>query len=241
MRTTNEPVLSSLFEVHNRSPWALTYSFESVLEKHHAAETHKLLFSHKTDILSNLSPQERNYITSLITRAILSTDMALHGSLIEDFQRHVAREFPFDKENINDRKFLVSFVLHCAGNLLMFQNPALLKLFVLISACLLIDIGAQTQDISIAMKWTKRVNDEFMKQVAREKERDLPLTDYMTGLESPAKRYKSQVGFIAGLVLPLWGAIAAFFPSLQAAVNRCIENETHYQDRFNELDAVMLA
>jgi hypothetical protein len=109
----------SFFEVKNRSPWAILHSFESVLEKHHCAETHRLLSHPDTDILASLSTSDRAWITRLITKAILSTDMALHCSQLEYVQQRLANQQYLDLDNVEaDRKTLVAFLLHCAGTLL---------------------------------------------------------------------------------------------------------------------------
>jgi hypothetical protein len=85
------------------------------LEKHHASQCHQLLASPTTNICSNLTPQEKLWITGLVTKAILSTDMALHRGQLEQMQIRVAGE-PLDISSENDRRMFVAFILHAAGN-----------------------------------------------------------------------------------------------------------------------------
>lgn len=106
----------SLFEIKNQSHWALLHSYESVLEKHHSSECHELLADPTTNVISELSPRDKAWITSLLTKAILSTDMALHKTLLDQMQVRIARNEPFDINDENDRRSLVCFILHCAGN-----------------------------------------------------------------------------------------------------------------------------
>ena len=107
--------------------------------------------------------------------------------------------------------------------------------FELLLTTLYVDIGAQTQELPIALAWYTRVNDEFQNQVKREEELGLPLTDYMIGLESETKRCKSQIGFISQFVFPVWSTLASIFPELQCAVDRCVRNEAYYQEQLDKL------
>lgn len=100
------------------------------------------------------------------------------------------------------------------------------------------DLGAQTQTLDVAAEWSKRVHDEFYQQVEKERELGLPLTDHMVGLDKEEKRCKSQVVFIATFVLPIWRALSRLFPSLDEVLVTAVENEKHYQSRYQDLISV---
>lgn len=111
----DHPGNTNLFEIKNKSAWALLHSYESVLEKHHASETHRLLNQTESNFLITLDASDRMWLTSLLTKAILGTDMASHRQQLEAIQLRVAKEEAFIADNSNDRRTLVSFFLHCAG------------------------------------------------------------------------------------------------------------------------------
>lgn len=109
-----------MFECKNKSEWALTHSFESVLEKHHASQTHKLLNNPETDILAGLDEAGRSWVTNMITRAILGTDMSLHRWLLDRMELRIAQGEPLkyadEAQHRVLRTDLVCYILHCAGD-----------------------------------------------------------------------------------------------------------------------------
>lgn len=92
-----------------------------------------------------------------------------------------------------------------------------------------LDIGAQTQDLSIAQKWSERVIDEFSDQARREEELGIPQTAFMVGLESELMSNQLQAGFTSGFVLPLWQEFSACLPKLQCAAEQCASNAQYYK------------
>jgi hypothetical protein len=61
-----------------------------------------------------------------------------------------------------------------------------------------------------------------------EKDLSLPVTPFMDGLDDFNARMKLQHGFICGVALPLWKALAACFPSLDFCVVQLTENSEYY-------------
>ena len=96
---------------------------------------------------------------------------------------------------------------------------------------LYLDIGAQTQDISIAAKWGECCRSEFRAQVLKEVEMGVPPTAYMMGLESDLKYYQLQTGFVSGFVLPLWQVFASCIPDLEFAATQCESNVAFYKEQ----------
>lgn len=109
------------------------------------------------------------------------------------------------------RTALVGFIIHCA------------------------DIGAQTQRKDLALKWGSRVLDEFREQASNEAKLGIPTAPFMMGLESELAAMKLQQGFVAGIVVPLWSALADCLPKLRPCVDRAMVMKTHYEERVVEL------
>ena len=136
----------------------------------------------------------------------MATDMSQHFKIVAQLISHSNRPIPFSKKNPDDRLALTGFVLHSA------------------------DVGAQTQAKHVALQWTERCLNEFSAQGVKEKALGLPLTLYMQNLDDELTRQKIQAGFVGGIVVPLWSAIAQCFPGLQYARNQAITMKTHYTE-----------
>jgi hypothetical protein len=93
-----------------------------------------------------------------------------------------------------------------------------------------IDIGAQTQDLPLAMKWGSRCRDEFVAQVNKELAYSITPTPYMMGLDLELKYMQLQHGFVGGFVLPLWQVLASCLPRLRHAADRCEANVASYKE-----------
>ena len=107
--------INSAFEVATCSPLALLYSFESVLERHHSHMCHFLINDPQCNILNRLNFAEKSEMRSILTHAILSTDMAKHADEMELLYKCAANNPPFDKTDKKSRYMLISFILHSAG------------------------------------------------------------------------------------------------------------------------------
>jgi len=76
------------FEIASGSQLAMLYSDESVLERHHAYTTFKIMTKEKNaNILENLSPADYRHIRKVIITAILGTDMAGHFKFCETLEK----------------------------------------------------------------------------------------------------------------------------------------------------------
>lgn len=76
------------FEIVSGSQLALLYSDESVLERHHAYTTFRLIAKEKNaNILQNLSPADFRQVRKFIITAILGTDMANHFKFCEALEK----------------------------------------------------------------------------------------------------------------------------------------------------------
>ena len=212
----DHPGNNNAFEVATRSTLAVTYSDDTVLERHHCSSALKLLSAAENDFLENLTPSEKIKLRKIITTSIMATDMSQHFLLVEQLVFHGARHVPFSKKDSEERIILTRLVLHCA------------------------DIGAQTQKRELALKWTERCLDEFAAQGAKEIELGLELTPFMQGLDLELTRMQLQVGFVGGIVVPLWSALAGCFHDLEFAASQALNNKIHYADQVSSLLEVRL-
>jgi len=78
--TTND------FHVSTRSPLAILYNDQSVLENHHLAVAWNTLDQPNCNILENLDDDERTYFKELVTEMVLSTDMAMHFPQVNEIK-----------------------------------------------------------------------------------------------------------------------------------------------------------
>jgi hypothetical protein len=146
-----------------------------------------------------------------MTASIMATDMSQHFTLVAQLMSHSSREIPFCKKDSEERIILTRLVLHCA------------------------DIGAQTQKKELALKWTERCLDEFASQGSMEKVLGLEPTPFMQGLDNELTRMQLQVGFVGGIVVPLWSALAGCFHNLESAANQAVNNKLYYTDQVTSL------
>lgn len=194
------------FEIATKTTLALSITDGVVLERHHCSVALKILSSPGSDFTEILKESDKNRLKQIITASIMATDMSQHFKIVAQLICHSNRPIPFSKKNPDDRQLLAGFVLHSA------------------------DVGAQTQSKHVALQWTERCLNEFSVQGMKEKALGLPLTLYMQNLDDELTRQKIQAGFVGGIVVPLWSAIAQCFPGLQYATNQAISMKTHYTE-----------
>jgi len=65
------------------------------------------------------------------------------------------------------------------------------------------DLGAQTRDVEVALRWGDAVMDEFQEQVRTERDHDLPVTRFMVA-DTLRQRLQCQAGYLRNVALPLW-------------------------------------
>lgn len=210
----DHPGNNNAFEVATRSELALTHSDDSVLERHHSSMTHRLLNRAENNILENLSHQDQIEIHALITDTIMATDMSVHFYHVEKLE--ISSKLPsphFEVNDSNSRRILLGHIIHAA------------------------DLSGQILKLDLALKWGEKCIQEFINQCIKEKELKIPVTPFMDGLEDEIKQMRLQHGFVGNIVLPLWSALAACFPSLSHTVAQGQSNYTYYNQRISVLSS----
>lgn len=84
----DHPGHTNAFEIQSGSQLAMLYSDESVLERHHAYTTFKIMAKDKNaNILEKLSSADYRHVRKVIIAAILGTDMAGHFKFCETLEK----------------------------------------------------------------------------------------------------------------------------------------------------------
>lgn len=209
----DHPGNNNAFEVATRSTLAITYSDDVVLERHHCSMALKILFEPENNFIECLAVADKSRLRKVVISSIMATDMSIHFTLMAQLVTHSHQAVTFCKKDSGDRIMLTRFVLHSA------------------------DIGAQTQGKELADKWTERCLNEFALQGEKEKALGLELTPFMQGLDDELTRMQLQVGFVGGIVVPLWSALAECFPQLEFAANQALSAKAHYSDQVTAISA----
>jgi calcium/calmodulin-dependent 3',5'-cyclic nucleotide phosphodiesterase len=96
--TTND------FHVLTRSPLAILYNDQSVLENHHLAVTWNILKQPECNVLSKLDHDELEYFTELVNEMVLATDMAQHFPQFNEIKNTIeSTPKSYWKEVLDDR------------------------------------------------------------------------------------------------------------------------------------------
>ena len=203
---------NNAFEIAIQSELALVYSENSVLERHHASTTLKML--NQSEFFQNcFSEVDKVTFRKLTTSTILATDMAHHFELCDKVARLSTQDAPFALDNADSRRDLMCLLCHSA------------------------DIGAQTQATPLARKWGNVLMKEFATQAEREKTLGLVVTPFMMGLDDELTRNKLQSGFVTNIVEPLWKSLEKCLPEIGPAVESLMTNKKVYADAVAEIQA----
>jgi GAF domain-containing protein len=181
---------NNAFEVAAWSELAIRYNNISVLENHHASTTFQLLMVQESNFIEGMAKEQQNELRSTLVGVVLATDMAHHNDHMKEVGEH--KEKGFDENAVKDRQTLCNLIVHCAD----LSNP----------------IAA---DFDVARKWALMVVEEFSEQVAEEARLGLPVTAFMSGLDTEHKVAKLQIGFYNYVCKPLWVALVGIYPELQ--------------------------
>ncbi|GAB1601126.1 high affinity cGMP-specific 3',5'-cyclic phosphodiesterase 9A-like [Argonauta hians] len=172
---------NNIYHVNAHTVLARTYNDRSPLENHHCHVAFRIL--EKTGLLKKLSHEQFTRIRQGIIRCILSTDMAKHFNILEDFQVALHN---FDMENKEHRLKLMSLLIKVA------------------------DISNELRPFNVAEPWLDCLLVEFFAQSDAEKLEGLPVTGFMD--RDTHVKCKSQIHFIANVLLPLVKALSQCFP-----------------------------
>jgi hypothetical protein len=210
----DHPGNNNAFEVAIRSELAITHSDDSVLERHHASMVHRLLNQSENNIFNEMSLQDQAEMRVLITDAIMSTDMTAHFFHVQELEDRAKSSPHFDITKQSSRRKLIGHIVHTA------------------------DLSGQVLKQEIALQWGECCVREFQNQCQKEKELNIPVTPFMSGLENELQMYRLQLGFVNNIVIPLWNAMAECFPKLNHRCVQGIKNSAYYSSQIDRLTKV---
>jgi len=191
--------LTNVFLVDMRDELAVRYNDLSPLENMHCNKLFHILASDKTSILSHFPTEDFASCRKLMIDAILNTDPAQHGAMVQDLTALYSGKI----SNLQE-----------AGT---FGDELLTELFstadvkTLGARCLLhaADLSNPSRPWNIARSWAENVLNEFFAQGDKEKELGIPVG--MLNDRAKVNMPNSQIGFIQFMVAPFVSAYTKVF------------------------------
>ncbi len=202
----DHPGNTNMFQVMTASDLASHYNDQSVLENHHCSVTFKTLKEEESNFMAHIPSNKRKVFRKRVIGAILATDMSHHFSMCNDLDSIEKEGFGQSlrlklKEDDELKQRVCDVLLHTA------------------------DLTANLQPLPIALKWAKRVCEEFTNQTIREKELGLESSAMMLGLEDEETFLKSQVVFFGFMLKPLFRSVTRLWPKLNYLYLNLVNNE----------------
>jgi len=197
------PGLNNAFQVNTGSYLATLYNDRSVLENHHCAQAFELLRSPQFNILANLTKEQRKVVRDSMVDMTLSTDMGEHGRIFGQFKARVETEQPFTSKE--DIKLILAMSIKFA------------------------DVSNPTRPTDLAVKWAKRIEEEFYAQGDKEKELAIPISPFMD--RSKSSLPKLQLTFITKIVTPMLEQMCKVLPKMNFAFQYTEANKKYWETR----------
>ncbi|KNC48136.1 high-affinity cGMP-specific 3',5'-cyclic phosphodiesterase 9A [Thecamonas trahens ATCC 50062] len=210
--------VNNSFHINSKSELAVIYNDQSCLENHHCSQAFRILHRPPSNLLSGYSEDEYKKFRKLVIGCVLSTDMGRHFDILGRFDKLIAplRAAGASLTDVSAAQSVdtdaPTFDFGDAG------HRALLAQIVLMCC----DISNEVRPFSVSRIWADRLVEEFGNQVDREKAMGLPFLPFMD--RDQVVLEKSQIGFIAFLLRPLWVSASVLLPPLGAYVDAIDEN-----------------
>lgn len=211
------PGLTNNFLIATKNGIAIRYNDRSVLENYHTSESFNLLMRKKEyNIFDGLSVDEYKLIRKRIVECVLATDMTLHNKEFQFLKVRVQTYSVSKGENIDK-------IFENLDNVTKF-NIQQEFLNVLIHAA---DVSNPTKPLDIYIYWAEKVVEEFFKQ--GDIERELGISISFLCDRHTVSLPQSQIGFIEGIVNPLFSVIVEYFPNLVFTVENININLEYFK------------
>jgi hypothetical protein len=178
------------FMVKTGSEKALRYNDRSPNENHHVAAAWGVLQQEECNFLASLSVEETRILRKLVVDLVLSTDMAEHGTLLKSFKEVSESATPFTPTSPEGARLSLQLALKCA------------------------DLGHLSLCWTNHLRWVRLLEEEFFAQGDQEATCGMLEISFLMDRNKPGAS-DTQVGFFDFVVLPLFRALAAAFPSTQ--------------------------
>jgi hypothetical protein len=192
--------VSNTFLIRSNNKLAITYNDSSVLEHMHAATAFEV--GHEISFFDFFSTEDYAVFRRTVIDTVLATDLAQHMAFVaqlKSFKNNKKIKFEVEKPLI----FMKTIVKLC-------------------------DLGHSLKKLSIHIKWTERIVEEFFAQGDKEKTLGMPVSPFMDR-EHPDTP-KNQVGFFEFIVLPFWQTSAALVNELDPLLQVGMSNYNYWKD-----------
>ncbi len=214
------PALTNGFLQNSGHELAILYNDQAILENFHISESFKLILRNpECNIFGKDKPWDQlKSIRKRIIECVLSTDMARHFDIVNALQNLITTH-QITKGTNNEK------VVNKKTPATEFDS----KQFILGACIHATDIGNPARPFHIAEEWTVRVMEEFWRQGDMEKKMKLPVSFLCD--RATVKIPQAQVGFITGLVKPLFEKMTEIFPKLQPLLINVQKTEDEWRKR----------
>jgi pterin-4a-carbinolamine dehydratase len=191
----DHPGNNNNYEIAVGSTLAISYNDKAVLENYHLCKAFSLLRKEHCDIYENFSRSNYNSSRAVIINMVLSTDMANHFPDLALTKNRVKAE-DFNPAGA-DKQLMLNQLIHAS------------------------DISNPVKPIDIYREWVNRVFMEFFDQGDKERQQGLKIS-YLCDRHT-VNVIDSQIGFIDGIVFPLYDILCLAFPNMKM-INNLINN-----------------
>ena len=193
------PGVNNAYLACTSHPLALTYNDLSTLENMHAATAFKIMREVKNaDVIGNIGSNAlKNSVRRAIIDMILATDMANHVEHLTELENLVESTLFLNGDAGSE---MDNFWLGKGGEA------------VLRTAIHAADVSNPAKPFDTYMKWTNRVMEEFYDQADQERKLNVSGRGGLFGFlnrSTPIPDWKFQLGFINGVVMPLYKIFAS--------------------------------
>jgi cAMP-specific phosphodiesterase 4 len=224
------PGLNNAFLCNTEDPRAARWNDVSVNENGHLHVCLSLLKEHK--VFDGLPENLRKQCKATIGRLILSTDMAHHTRLVEEFVDVAANAIEAANLGGGGGNYCGSFAHHNrddGSRIANWKDPTLALCFVLHCA----DISNPARPWGTALEWGRRVTEEFHKQGDCERARCVQvaaLNDRNANGGVDKTTAANQAAFLEYVVEPTLSSLATIAPNaVEVMMKHLCENRYEYQ------------
>ena len=224
------PGLNNAFLCNTEDPRAARWNDVSVNENGHLHVCLSLLKEHK--VFDGLPENLRKQCKATIGRLILSTDMAHHTRLVEEFVDVAANAIEAANLGGGGGNYCGSFAHHNrddGSRIANWKDPTLALCFVLHCA----DISNPARPWGTAREWGRRVTEEFHKQGDCERARGVQvaaLNDRNANGGVDKTTAANQAAFLEYVVEPTLSGLATIAPNaVEVMMKHLCENRYEYQ------------
>jgi cAMP-specific phosphodiesterase 4 len=224
------PGLNNAFLCNTEDPRAARWNDVSVNENGHLHVCLSLLKEHK--VFDGLPENLRKQCKATIGRLILSTDMAHHTRLVEEFVDVAANAIEAANLGGGGGNYCGSFAHHNrddGSRIANWKDPTLALCFVLHCA----DISNPARPWGTAREWGRRVTEEFHKQGDCERARGVQvaaLNDRNANGGVDKTTAANQAAFLEYVVEPTLSSLATIAPNaVEVMMKHLCENRYEYQ------------